>query len=347
MPILPTMVPPELYFTDEDISAMLRKGKEKEAPISAYMNDITDKLQRKIGTKDILVGNQIKKVPDYGEEGSASEKDKNAFFDKLMRQLRDLQRQERKIRRYRNQDMLLFLMAKKILLSGGVTFFKNNAIIDNDFDQFNLQDILPPAIKQEGECRNLLEQPIEFSLTIGLNDENGKPIYDANGKRVRRTIQQNGIKLKNYGDFFAFLYDSRIGGLLSQLPDTIIERSNLEDEFDSYDRKRLKVFAVLQDIERQIIAQHPELADKNAGGSGFRDADGKPYRNSFSGLLSLCKQYLATEGKLNDLGYGIVDIRNAFSHNRYTSNDNKKIDISKMSLPQVAELILKWLENHE
>lgn len=349
VPILPTMVPPELYYSDEEISTMLRKGEFEEAPIFTKINNIANRLQQKIGTKEILVDCKIKEVPDYGEEGSASDKAKDAFFAKLMHQLRNLQRNERNIRRYRNQDMLLFLMAKKILLSGGVVF-KDNAIEENGIEQFKLQDILPPAMKLEGDCNSLLEQPIEFSLTIGLCDESGKPITDANGKQIMRTIHQDSIKLKNYGDFFAFLYDSRIGGLLSQLSistDDVIDRADLEKELDSYDRKRLKVFAVLQAIERRIIDEHPELADSNADGQGFFDADGKPYRNSFSGLLSLCKQYLAKEDKLNDLGYGIVDIRNAFSHNRYTSNDNKKINISKMNLPQVAELILKWLENHE
>ena len=352
VPILPTMVPTELYFTDEEISAMLRKGGKEDSPILTDMNNIADRLQRKVGTKEVWDYNKRRFVPDYGEEGSATEKEKDAFFEKLVRQLRDLQRQERAIRRYRNQDMLLFLMAKKILLSGGVVF-ENNAIAENDIEQFKLQDILPPSMKHEGDCNSLLEQPIKFSLTIGLNDENGKPINDANGKQVKRTIHQDGIKLKNYGDFFAFLYDSRIGGLLSQLSistEDVIDRTDLEIELDIYDRKRIKVFAVLQAIERRIIDEHPELADSNANGQGFCNIDGKPYRNSFSGLLSLCKQYLATEGKekvLNDLGYGIVDIRNAFSHNRYTSSDNNKIDISKMTLPQVAELILKWLEGNK
>lgn len=344
VPILSTLVPPELYFTDESISTMLRKSNNQDAPIFIRINSIANRLQTKIGYKEIEFHGKTKSVPDYGEEGSASIKEKNDLYDRLIHMLRKMQRNERNIRRHRNQDMLLFLMAKKLLLSGGISFRKN-ASAEEGMDKFMLQDILPPASKTD-ESKSLLEIPIDFSLTIGLNDEKGKPILNAEGKQECRAIHQQEIKLKNYGDFFSFLYDSRIGGLLSQLPyEKPVERDDLEKELDSYDRQRLKVFAVLQAIENKIIKEHPELNDNNAGGLGFCDADGKPYRNSFSGLLSLCEQYLASEDELNELGYGIVDIRNAFSHNRYTSSDNLKVDISKMTLPQVATLILKWLSN--
>lgn len=333
----------ETYLTESDLCMVLRKNSNGIVPIRQTMDEHINNLQMIVGKRhDHQKG---KKVSFYGPADDKTKEDERA---KLMHQLRDLQHNEQIIRRYRNEDMLLFLMAKNLLLAGGQTFQKDNSETGG-LQRFRLQDIMPPAYKADS-TKSILEQPIDFSLTIGLNDEKGNPINDAEGKQQRRTIQQKELKLKNYGDFFAFLYDSRIGGLLSQLSistDEAIDRSNLEKELDSYDRKRLKVFAVLQAIERKIIKEHPELADSNAGGQGFCDTDGKPYRNSFSGLLSLCKQYLATEDKLNDLGYGIVDIRNAFSHNRYTSTDNKKIDISKMTLPQVAELILKWLEGQK
>ena len=332
----------DTYFDDSVLATKLKKNNGKLAPIRKAMDDYINRLQMQVGKR--YDPERRRKVAIYAP---ADEKTKKEERIKLMRQLRDLQRNEQSIRRYRNEDMLLFLMAKDLLLAGG-NVFKDKAK-SSDLQKSRLQDIMPPAFKS-ADIKSILEQPINFSFTIGLNDEQGIPIRTSNGKQIIRTIHQNGIKLKNYGDFFAFLYDTRIGGLLSQMSDKIIERQNLEEELDNYDRKRLKVFAVLQAIERRIIKEHPELADSNVGGQGFCDTDGKPYRNSFSGLLSLCKQYLATEEKekvLNELGYGIVDIRNAFSHNRYTSSDNKKIVISKMSLPQVAELILKWLEDNK
>ena len=339
-PILPTLIPPELYFTPDNIAAMLRKGDAEWSPIILKMGNISDRLQHKVGKR--WDNFQQKEVPDYGNEGSALDEEKDAFYSKLVRKLYDLQRNERDIRRHRNQDMLLFLMAKKLLVSGGVVF-KNKA--KEDINQFLLKDIVPPAMNIE-ENRSILEQFVEFQLTINLNDENGKPMLDNNKQPIQRTIKQEKIKLKNYGDFYTFLYDSRIGSLLSQLPDNeIIDRDNLESELDSYDQKRRKVFAILQDIERIIIKNNPEV--KNSSNDKFIDKDGKIRLNHFSGLLNLCKEYLKDNGDPNDVSELLVEIRNAFSHNRYVYSDNKLLKIKKISLPEVATRILRWLETQQ
>ena len=346
VPILDTLVPPELYFTAEEIASMLRKGNSDEAVIIDKINKIANKLQTKIGTKTIQTQNGPKTVPNYGFEGSANNTEKKAFFEKLIHMLRTLQRNERDIRRYRNQDMLLFLMAKKLLLSGGV-IFHNEATVEKGVDLFQLQDILPPAMKKEGD-KSILEQKVNFSLTINLNDESGKPIMDSDGTVLQRTVSQDGIKLKNYGDFYSFLYDSRVGSLLSQIRvKGDIKRENLENEFDHYDRQRREVFRLLQAIEREIIKANPAISDRNAGKKGFYDEDGKPYRNSFRSLLSLCKKYVDEQGDLNDLSNLLAEIRNAFSHNRYAMNSKEPLDICKLSLPQVADCIKKWVEKQQ
>ena len=344
--ILATLVPPELYFSDEKITSMLRKGKLKDAPITEKINEIAKKLQTKIGTKTIHTSRGTKTVPDYGSEGSANDTEKAILRERLTHMRRELQRNERDIRRYRNQDMLLFLMAKKLLLSGGVVF-RNEANIQKGVNQFQLQDILPPAMKKEGD-KSILEQKVDFKLSINLNDENGKPIMDSDGNVLKRTVSQNGIKLKNYGDFYSFLYDSRVGSLLSQIPvKGDIKRENLENEFDHYDRQRREVFRLLQAIEREIIIANPAISDKNAGKEGFYAEDGKPYRNSFRSLLSLSKKYVDEQGNLNDLSNLLTEIRNAFSHNRYARNAKEPLDISKLLLPQVADCIKKWVEKQQ
>lgn len=342
-PITDTLVPPELYFTDEEIVSLLRKDQSKNAPITDKIKDIANKLQAKIGTKTIKTSKGSKTVPDYGEAGSANDMEKSIFREKLTHLRRELQRNEQIIRRYRNQDMLLFLMAKKLLLSGGVVF-RNEANIESGINQFHLQDILPPGEKKKGD-KSILEQKVDFRLSVNLSDENGKPIVGDDGKVLQRSIRQNGIKLKNYGDFYSFLYDSRVGSLLSQIQvKGDIKRENLENEFDHYDRQRREVFRLLQAIELEIIKANPALSDKNAGNADFYYKKGKPYRNSFSSLLSLCKKYVKEKTELNDLGKLLVEIRNAFSHNRYAQNTKDPLDVSKLSLPQVADCIKKWIE---
>ena len=116
-----------------------------------------------------------------------------------------------------------------------------------------------------------------------------------------------------------------------------IKRDNLETEFEHYDRQRQEVFRLLQNIECLIIESHPAIADSNAGKPGFNNKEGKPYRNSFSSLLSLCKQYLNEGGEPTDVSNLLTEIRNAYSHNRYVKSESKDLDIRSLSLPEVAE----------
>lgn len=335
-PVLLTTIPPAVYSSPEEISTLLRKGNSDDSPIVRKLNHIANSLKKKISKKWEM-------PPRYA---SAEIKEKDDLFFKLIHQMRKLQKNERNIRRYRNQDILLFEMAKKILLSGGVVI-KDNGHVERGIDQFKLHDILPPGMKR-GNDNNLLEQKVEFRLTINLNDENGKPIKDSEGNSLTRTISQAGIKIKNYGDFYTFLYDSRIGSLLSQLNvNDDIKRDNLETEFEHYDRQRQEVFRLLQNIERLIIESHPAIADSNAGKPGFNNKEGKPYRNSFSSLLSLCKQYLNEGGEPTDVSNLLTEIRNAYSHNRYVKSESKDLDIRSLSLPEVADHILNWLKNHQ
>lgn len=335
-PALLTTIPPTIYSLPEEIATLLRKGNADDAPIVKKINHISCCLQKKISKK-------WETTPKYAP---ADNEDKDAFFLKLIHQMRKLQQNERNIRRYRNQDMLLFEMAKKILLSGGAVI-KTNGQVERGIEQFKLQDILPPAMRQ-GSDKDLLEQKVEFRLTINLNDENGKPIKDSEGNSLTRTISQSEIKIKNYGDFYTFLYDSRIGTLLSQLTENgDIKRDELETEFDHYDHQRQEVFRLLQKIERLIIKSHPALADSNAGKPEFYDENGTPYRNSFSSLLLLCKQYLSEGGEPTGVSNLLTEIRNAFSHNRYVKSQDKQLDIRTLSLPEVADHILNWLRNHQ
>ena len=335
-PILLTTIPPMIYSSPKEIATLLRKGDAKESPIVQDINQISDNIKRKISKK-------WESKPRYAP---ISREEKLELKAKLIHQMRKLQQNERNIRRYRNQDMLLFEMAKMILLSGGAVI-KTNGQVERGIDQFKLQDILPPAMRQ-GSDKDLLEQKVEFRLTINLNDEYGKPIKGSDGKPMQRTISQPEIKIKNYGDFYTFLYDSRIGTLLSQLTENgDIKRDDLETEFDHYDRQRQEVFRLLQNIERLIIKSHPALANSNAGKPEFYDENGKPYRNSFSSLLFLCKQYLSEGGEPTDVSNLLTEIRNAFSHNRYVKSQDKQLDIRTLSLPEVADHILNWLRTHQ
>lgn len=304
--LLEELYPKETSFDDATLSTMLRGGKDSQ------------------------IRQEIDKVESEAEH------------TKLMHRLRDLQRNERTIRRFRNQDMVLFLMAKKLLLSGGASFM-NRAESDGS-RQFLLQNIVPIGANHNEE-NNLLNQKVSLSTRITLLNDRNKPIKDSEKKPMKRTIHQKEIKLKNYGDFFRFLYDSRIGILLSQLPDDEvgIAREELEKELDTYDNSRTNIFKVIHKIERQIIKEHPELNDPNS--EHFLNKKGESYRNNFVSLLTLSAKFGENNQSLNPRGILLKDMRNAFCHNKYIEKIERVLEDEKeRELPKIAENLTKWME---
>ena len=115
-----------------------------------------------------------------------------------------------------------------------------------------------------------------------------------NNPIVEKTIVQERIKLKNYGDFYLLIYDTRIGILLSQLEDDTFRREDIEKELDSYDRIRKQVFCIIHSIER--------ASNTSSSHNNFRQL-----MDSFSNVS-------------DDDCEKIIEIRNAFCHNRYPHN---------------------------
>lgn len=337
---------PEIFFSDIDIASKLRKGNAKKSPIIVALDNHINTLQMIVGSHKEMVYDKKKhayvekKESDYGPAKKQIKEDERT---KLMHQLRDMQRNERTIRRYRNEDMLMFMMAKRILFAGDAGFAKRSSI-SGGVDSFHLRDIMPPGCENE---KSILNQTVDLSVSIVLVNEKNKEIKDERGQKIRRTIRQEGIKLKNFGDFYTFLYDSRIGSLLKQMQEgRVIDRNCLEEELDHYDRQRHQVFEIIQAIERRIIELHPEV--KNPHSDKFNYAErNMPYLNSFSGLLSLCKEYLKENGDPNDVSKLLVEIRNAYSHNRYVESSLTELDITKMLPPQVATRIMEWLKKQK
>lgn len=327
----------ETYFNDDEISRILRKGEKAKAPIAIKMDTYIEKLEMTIGKK--FDPQKNKKVAIYGPADQAT---KDTERIKLMHQLRDMQRNERDIRRHRNEDMLLFLMAKRLLLSGG-PIFAGRAESDS-INQFRLRNVVPIGANHDEE-NNLLNQKVTFSTRVSLLDDHNKPIKDSEKRPVQRTIHQDEIKLKNYGDFFRFLYDTRIGLLLSQQPDSAIgiNREDLEKELDTYDAVRSEVFKSLHKIERQIIKEHPEL--NNPQSEHFNNAKGVPYRNSFASLLSLAARFNDADGNPSLQAKYLTALRNAFSHNKYVEDIKVMLGKGEVNLPQVAKALSEWVDS--
>ena len=217
----------------------------------------------------------------------------------LARSKRDYTDNEKTIRRYKVQDILMFLLAKK-LLSMTMQQFDNT-------QRYHLCDIRPNSE------RGILSTSFPFSVTLKF----------ASGKEV--TISQKELKVKNFGDFFRFIYDGRLESLLSHLDCNEIEREALEREFENYDLTRPEIFGAIHQIEREIIEAHK--IDKN-----------DPIKINFRRLLSL-KNGDATN--LDEDSEIIIEIRNAFSHNRYPN------DSLKQAITEVAKSYPEEVKKHK
>ena len=242
---------------------------------------------------DLILEKKDKKLKNNKEKQEILERVKSG----LKRDLKEMRTVEKHIRRYKVQDMLIFLMAKDILLA------KDNGW--NNIEDFKLKSVKP--VNAGGE--NILNRQVRFSVTLTLKG----------GKTV--DITQNDLKVKNYGDFYRFLNDSRIATLLPYLEKgeckagtestLTVTRAEIEDELQAYDGKRVPVFEIIQRMEKKILSAHPQLKDRKSAEYKIK---GLPKRNNFRTLL-------AEYGNVGENLEAVVKIRNSFGHNCYASPD--------------------------
>ena len=243
----------------------------------------------------------------------------------LSRALHKLKATERLIRRYKVQDIIIFLMARDIL------FRRDKEAFGNRFADFKLKNIRPIR-RQDGV--GALEISVPFSITLHIK-----------GSSVPVVIRQDSIKLKNYGDFHKFLNDSRIATLIPYLIDDenavklVIDRSDLEREFERYDHVRPDVFENVHKIERLILERHQELKDKSSP-EYYYDDKGKPKarRTSFSQLLLYADAFPVEDGA------EMVNIRNSFSHNVYIGEGFEKVKVATNEIGEIAPAISNVIE---
>ena len=158
----------------------------------------------------------------------------NNILDKSISRYRnEYQKCEKLIRRYKVQDALLFLMAKKAL--------KETA--DFDGDRFKLKEIMPDAE------RGILSEIMPITFT-----------FEKDGKTY--TIKSNDMKLKNYGDFFVIANDNRIVKLMELVDSDIVSKENLMEEFKKYDQCRPEIASIVFDLEKWAFDKFPELSEK-------------------------------------------------------------------------------------
>lgn len=309
--------------------------KDKERAFFRGLRKYEDKQWKELKAEKLPSGKHKWTIPQIKEEVARrvqKEKDelkrsiecyRERLTKKQERMFRKVEDNERAIRRFKTQDILLLMMARQILKAKSK---------DRDFESgFCLKDVMSDS---------LLNKPIDFEWDVYVRDKEQT--------KIRKTIRQEGMKMKDYGQFYKFLSDKkRLATLLSRLPQTSFLRAEIENEFSYYDTNRSEVFRLVYEIEYEAYQLWPMLEkDENAepknAGNGFYYKDhrtGKlvPKRNNFLSLLEILAA--GEDGVLDEVEKRIMQsIRNSISHNTYEVEmdaifEGKK---AKMKLPEVA-----------
>ena len=259
---------------------------------SGEIQELFVKVLQQIKSNTFVSDDDLKKLIVFYEE--------TICYRKINALLRDFKKNEKLLRQYKVQDILLFLMAKDILISHK---WENNEI--KEIEQYKLKNITA-----DGD-RNILAFKIPFSISIKLEDGTTK------------TIKQECLKVKNYGDFFRFIYDQRIQSLLPNIKSTeILDREVLEKELEGYDINRTLMFKLILEFEKSIISQNTDYMTQ---------------KHDFKNLLEV---YHTDKDK--DF---IRLIRNAVCHNSYPKvNDleskTKPVPKIAASLPNIFQSLV-------
>ena len=314
------------YYTQEEFKELRKKYKltgKPDAKLAQYKKDAFDKEKKKPESR-----------------GKSNEEIRNIIDSRLRKYHYEYDDNERAIRRFMVQDILVFLMAKDLLLKNiGKDDVKGKT--RDKIKQYKLQNINPTS-----DTGNILSLSIPFSLTLTLKDGS------------TRTIAQQELKLKNYGDFFRFVYDERLATLLSQTKSVEINRDDLEKELLHYDLQRTKIFGWVHAMENYLFKQHPELGkkDKMEEGShyyyaqkvknkktGEEETKYSPIRQNFRAMLNVPGNIPSHHLE------AMVEIRNSFCHNHYVKDLNfgryQSADIPKLA-DALEKILKKLVEQH-
>ena len=245
-----------------------------------------------------------------------TEKKKQEEREKLEACVKFTQKNEHTIRRYRIQDIVLFQMAKEML----------SFILDGDGNNNGTQSFVNQSrheLKLENVCNdNFLGQAIDYEYEYQVGDHTV-------------TITQEGMSLKNYGQFYRFLNDVRLDTLLMLLANVRkVTLTDITSEFAKYDQERPLAFKKLQLFEQLAIesVHSVDLDNPEADGFSFVNPKGEkePVRNNFAHLLSMLNGLETDKNKL------LIDIRNALGHNKYITDSSAMTLDEQLEITQVA-----------
>mgnify|MGYP003304304985 CR=1 FL=1 len=220
----------------------------------------------------------VSSIKMYCEKNRGNKK--SCTEEGLKSMLAHLKDNETNIKQYKVQDMIMFILAKKMLAPET----ENEEREKGAFSNMHLRDM------QNG---NILSQKINFEVTITSKNGYGKTIY------------QNDLKLKDYAAFYRFLLDRRMPTLLD-LTNNKIDRKKIDEELNGYDKVHPSILEQVMQFEKENYVQGDntdfssilnkvQYLDKKDKASLLK------IRNSFAHCIYPHYRYIGEEANKTDL----------------------------------------------
>lgn len=289
------------------VLADVHKGNELQ-PHYMTADDLSEQLKANLDERINLYVRQSRKLK--------TPKDKEEMKQVLKRQIDEVSKTEKAIRRYRTGDMVLYMTAKDLLVN----------ILSEQFEETDLQ--VKERAEKKAKMLKLKNMGMDIEENTGLRFDYRYRTKDGNELK----ISQEGLSLKNYGNIYRILGDERMETLAQSLIDNGIRETTfaeISSEFANYDKERSEVFKVAHEIEQEAFDKCNLIND-----TGHT-------RNSFINML------IRLDYSRDDITL-INTIRNAICHNSYQQIRLRELEETNdedCKLPNIARNMRKAMRN--
>lgn len=209
--------------------------------------------------------------PQPARKGNTNTPPTPYSVETLRKKWNEMSDTERTLRRYKVQDMVLFLLGTSIVFPADDSTRRQGGML--------LRNVMGGD-----EGVDILSQPVDITTSFRIQQK-------------AYSIEQKGVKVRDYTEVFALLRDTRTRSLLPLLPAGAVQAEELRDELKRYDRQRPLVFKDILLLEKKYYERFFEELREG--------------RIDFKRLLMLARDLSDADKER------LRAIRNAFSHNQY------------------------------
>jgi hypothetical protein len=298
-----------VYFTEQEL-----KAKEKE---------IKQKLEKRI--QQHIQKNKFQTPEDKARVQANYRKQYKQFLEN-----------EKQIRLFKTCDMVLFLMVDQLYRKGNFLFDgdkgKQHAHELEICQKYKLREIKPDSEK------SILSEQVGAQLRV---------YYPEKEKDHFKIIVREHMKIKNYGDFRAFLKDRRVTGMLPYIEAQKVQYEAVKRELETFGGSRLSVLEKVIEFEKAAIKKyslhpnnegyirHEDILKKVPGITSEKLEQMKQLRNVF--CHSQYPPYALFAGQINRSGFN--QLKNYRAEKPEIGENSIVLQLKKMALDYYMEAL--------